>query len=327
MRELEYADVCRDVVESVAGVTADDEVVVVTDPLMAEVARPLAAVARAVGAPTTLLVKPRLAAHNVEPPAHVGGAMRDADVVVDAGTHDLAHTDARREASASGTRVVLMRWVSEATLIDEMDTDYDELRRVTRAVAELQTEATTGRLTSDRGTDLTVDLTGREGFPIDDGFDSGLVVLPAGKSAITPVEGSAEGTVVVDGSIDDVGLLDDPVELTVSGGRVTDIAGESEAARLRELVDGKGGCARNVAEAPSVGTNPDVSLTGNQATDKKKRGTAHVAIGDDVTLGGSVVCDIHLDMTIRRPTVTLDGFAVVEDGRFRQGAVLERAAD
>ncbi|MFB6304862.1 MAG: aminopeptidase [Haloferacaceae archaeon] len=325
MKELEYSDVCRDVVEAVAGVAPDEEVLVVTDPLMVDVARPIAAAARATGAATSLLVKPRLAAHNVEPPAAVGGAMREADVVFDAGTHDLAHTDARRNASASGTRVVLMRGVSEATMMDEMDTDYDELRRVTRAVARLQTEATTGRLTSERGTDLTLDLTDSEGFPIDDGFDSGLVVLPAGKSAITPAGG--DGTVVVDGSIDDVGLLDDPVELTVSEGRVTDIEGEAEAERLRDLLAGKGECARNLAEGPSVGTNPDVSLTGNQATDKKKRGTAHVAVGDDVTLGGSVECDVHLDMTIRRPTVALDGFVVVDEGRFREAAVLDRAGE
>ncbi|WP_336362113.1 aminopeptidase [Halalkalicoccus salilacus] len=327
MRELEYSAVCREIIERVGEVSADEEVVIVTDSLMIEIARPLAAAARATGAPTSVLVKPRLAAHNVEPPAAVAGAIRNADVVFDAGTHDLAHTDARRAASDAGTRFVFMRGISEAVMIDQMDTDYDALRTVTRAVAAIQTAAESARVTSGLGTDLTVDLTGRSGVPVDDGFDAGLVVLPAGKSAITPVEGSAQGTVVVDYSIDNLGRLDDPIELTVEDGRVSDVSGGSQATELRALIDHEGECARNVAEAPSIGTNPDVSLTGNQGTDKKKRGTMHVAIGDNVTLGGTVDCGIHLDMTLLDATVAFDGFRVLEEGRFRTEAVMERAAE
>jgi leucyl aminopeptidase (aminopeptidase T) len=327
VRELEFSRVCRDVVETVGDVTADEEVVVLTDPLMVEVARPLAAASRAVGATTTVVVKPKLAAHNVAQPDAVAGALANADVVFDAGTYDIAHTDARRKASAAGVRVVLMRGVSEAVLRDQMDTDYDRLRRVTRAVAAIQTAAESARITNERGTDLTVDLRGRAGFPIDDGFDRGLVVLPAGKSAITPVEGSAEGTVVVDYSVDSIGRLDEPVELTVENGSVVNISGGRQARELRELIESAGDCARNVAEAPSVGTNPDVKLTGNQATDKKKRGTAHVAVGDNVTLGGSVDCDLHLDMTLTEPTVLFDGVAVLESGTFREAAALERAGE
>lgn len=215
MKELEYSTVCREVIEQVGEVTADEEVVLLTDPLMVNIARPLAAASRGIGATTSILIKPRLEAHNVEPPSAVAGAMRNADSVFDVGTHDIAHTEARRAASDAGTRFVLMRNITEDVMIDQMDTDYEELRTVTRAVAAIQTAAESARVTSERGTDLTVDLTGRSGFPIDDGFDEGLVVLPAGKSAITPVEGSAQGTVVVDYSIDGIGRLDDPVELTI----------------------------------------------------------------------------------------------------------------
>ncbi|MGM0604334.1 MAG: aminopeptidase [Halobacteriota archaeon] len=327
MRSLEYSAVCRDVVEQVAEVTADEEVLFVTDPLMVDIARPFAAVARSIAAATTILVKPRLAAHNVEPPAVVAGAMANADVVFDIGTHDLAHTDARRAATDAGTRFVFMRSIAESVLLDELDTDYDDLRRVTRAVAAIQTAASTARVTSDRGTDLTVEIAGRRGVPIDDGFDAGLVVLPAGKSAIAPVEGSAQGTVVVDYSVDTLGRLDEPIELTVEDGRIRDVRGGTQAERLRERIDETGACARNLAEGPSIGTNPDVSLSGNQSTDKKKRGTMHVAIGDNVTLGGTVECDLHLDMTLTDATVTFDDFCVLEAGRFRTDAVIERAEE
>ena len=325
MRELEFSRVCRDVVETVGDVTPDEEVAVLTDPLMVEIARPLAAASRAVGATTTVVVKPRLDAHNVAQPNVVAGALSNADVAFDVGTYDVAHTDARRDASESGVRFVLMRGISEAVMIDQMDTDYERLRTVTRAVAKIQTAAESARVTSERGTDLAVDLRGRNGFPIDDGFDRGLVVLPAGKSAITPVEDRAAGTVVVDYSVDSIGRLDEPIELTVERGSVVDVSGGEQARALRALIESAGDCARNVAEAPSIGTNPDVELTGNQATDKKKRGTAHVAVGDNVSLGESVDCDLHLDMTLTEPTVLFDGFAVLDSGEFREEAVIERA--
>ena len=325
MRELEYSDVCRNVIEEVGEVVSDEEVVILTDPLMVNVAQPLAIASRAMGATTSLLVKPRLDAHNVEQPAAVAGALKRADIVFDVGTYDIAHTDARRDASESGTRFVLMRAISEEVMIDQMDTDYDTLMEVTRAVAKIQTAAESARVLNDRGTDMTVDLTGRSGFPIDDGFDEGLVVLPAGKSAITPVEGSAQGTVVIDYSVDNLGQLDDPIELTVEDGKVTAVSGEAQADELRELIESTGKCARNIAEAPSIGTNPDVLLMGNQATDKKKRGTMHIAIGDNITLGGNVECNIHLDMTLTETTVTFDGFTVLEEGEFREQAVIEHA--
>lgn len=327
MKELEYSVVCREIIEEVGEVTAEEEVVLLTDPLMVDIARPLAAASRGIEATTTILIKPRLETHNVEPPSAVAGAMHNADIVFDVGTHDIAHTEARRAASAGGTRFVLMRAITEDVLIDQMDTDYEDLRTVTRAVAAIQTTANSARITSERGTDLTVDLTGRSGFPIDDGFDEGLVVLPAGKSAITPVEGSAEGTVVVDYSIDSIGRLDNPVELTIENGQVSTISGGPQAGKLRELVDHKGDCARNIAEGPSIGTNSDVSLTGNQATDKKKMGTMHIAIGDNVTLGGAVECDIHLDMTLLNATVRFDGVTVLDQGRFQRQAVIDHAAE
>jgi len=325
MKELEYSAVCRDIIETVGKVTSDEEMVIVTNPLMLHIARPLAAASRAVGATTSIIVKPESEAHNVEQPAAVAGALKKADIVIDIGSYDIAHTDARREASDAGTRFVLMRGTSEEVMINQMDTDYEDLLEVTRAVAKVQTAAESARVTNDRGTDLTVDLTDRSGFPIDDGFDEGLVVLPAGKSAITPVEGSAEGTIVVDHSIDNIGLLDEPVELDINNGSVTDISGGQQAMELQELIEPKGDCARNIAEAPSIGTNPDVKITGNQATDKKKRGTMHIAIGDNITLGGNVECDIHLDMTISNATVSFDGFAVLEKGEFRAEAVTEHA--
>jgi len=41
--------------------------------------------------------------------------------------------------------------------------------------------------------------------------------------------------------------------------------------------------------------------------DEKVRGTVHIALGDNSTLGGDVIAGIHLDGIIREPELFLDG--------------------
>ena len=44
-------------------------------------------------------------------------------------------------------------------------------------------------------------------------------------------------------------------------------------------------------------------------------GTAHLAFGTSVGLGGVNMAGVHIDGVLRRPTVELDGVRVVADGR------------
>jgi leucyl aminopeptidase (aminopeptidase T) len=93
--------------------------------------------------------------------------------------------------------------------------------------------------------------------------------------------------------------------------------------------------ARNLAEAPSLGTNPDMELTGVQTTDKKKLGTINFAIGDNVSLGGTVESDLHLDGIVLNGTLEFDGETfggetLIEDGEFdveRAFELAEQVAD
>jgi leucyl aminopeptidase (aminopeptidase T) len=49
--------------------------------------------------------------------------------------------------------------------------------------------------------------------------------------------------------------------------------------------------------------------------DEKVAGTVHVALGNNVGMGGTVDVPIHLDGVIRRPTLRVDGQVVVDDGK------------
>src|SRR5690606_6394907 len=132
----------------------------------------------------------------------------------------------------------------------------------------------------------------------------------SGEAAIAPVEGTAHGVIVIEHSMDNLGLLDEPIELTVRDGRVQEIRGGRSAEALRRLLAESDDNATNLAEF-AIGTNPAARLTGNLATDKKVRGSVHVAVGDSLSLGGTVRSDVHLDGMLLKPTVLVDGLPVV----------------
>jgi leucyl aminopeptidase (aminopeptidase T) len=170
------------------------------------------------------------------------------------------------------------------------------------------------RITCRHGSDLRIGLEGRLGI-VDAGELSNRGAfgnLPCGEGFIAPLEGTGEGTLVVDGSIAEVGLLDTPTSLTVRGGHITDATGP-EGAQLMELLTAHGPEATNIAEL-GIGTNEEAILTGNILEDEKILGTAHVAFGASAAIGGAVQVPVHLDCVLLEPTVEIDGETIVSGG-------------
>jgi leucyl aminopeptidase (aminopeptidase T) len=136
--------------------------------------------------------------------------------------------------------------------------------------------------------------------------------IPCGEAFIAPVEGTAEGTLVVDGSIAGLGKLETPVELTVEAGHLVEATGQ-DGTRLMELLTEHGRDGTNVAEL-GIGTNEEATVTGNILEDEKILGTAHVAFGASAAIGGTVQVPVHLDCVVLEPTVEVDGAILVEAG-------------
>lgn len=325
MIEFELSDVSHRIVSQLAETTSEEQVLVLTDPRNENVSRALTTAARGVGADASLLVVPEAEAHGNEPVPVAAEAMAAADVVFTATTHSITHTRARQKASEAGARVAVLRGVTEDLMLDGgINTDYERLRETTAAVRDVLDAAGEAEVTSPNGTNIWMDLTGRSAFSLDGFFhDYGFSALPPGEAPTSPVEGTADGTIVIDYSMDNVGLLDEPIEISFEEGVVTTLQGGTEADQLRELMDGVENSG-NLAEF-AIGTNPNARLVGNLAEDKKKLGTVHFAIGDNESLGGSVRSELHLDGVVLDPTVVLDGETVIKDGDFRRERIEELA--
>lgn len=243
-----------------------------------------------------------------EPPDEVAGMFGKFDVAVMPTSKSLTHTQARRDACAKGTRIATLPGITIDSFERTMDADWEELNRETTAMADMLTKAQSVKITTAAGTDLTFDIDGRTAKA-----DCGMIAepgsygnLPAGEAFLAPMEHTAQGVLVIDGSFPFAGILDTPLRLEIEDGFVVKASGHPCAAKLKEIFDTYGRNARNVAEF-GVGTLPTARITGSILEDEKVKGTIHIAVGDNASMGGGVHVPVHFDGIVRRPDVFLDG--------------------
>ncbi len=301
------------VVRECLGVRPNEEVLIVCNPATVRLGEAMWAEADEIGAEAVLTVMSERASHAGEPPRAIADAMVAADVLLAPTVQSLSHTAARKRASESGTRTATLPGATEEMLARVMSDDMANLRRRGNRVAEILDRGTEARITCDHGSDLRLGLQGRVAIP-DAGelnHEGAFGNLPCGEGFISPA--TADGTLIVDGSIAGVGLVDKPVRLTVENGHLVDASGP-EGAQLMELLTAHGPDGTNVAEL-GIGTNEKAILTGNILEDEKIIGTAHVAFGASAAIGGNVQVPVHLDVVSMRPEVTVDGTPVVLEGR------------
>ena len=310
MSDLDRA--VRAVVRDCLGVKQGEEVLVVCNPPTQGLGERLRGEAAEAGADAVLAVVAERASHAAEPPRSVAELMAACDVLLAPTVQSLSHTAARKRATEAGARAATLPGVTEDMLARVMSADMEGLRRKGRAVAEALDRASEARITDANGTDLHLDLSGREAIP-----DAGELTepgafgnLPCGEGFISPVTG--EGTLVVDGSMAGIGLAEEPVELVVEGGHLTSARG-GQGMAFMELLTEHGEEGTNVAEL-GIGTNEKAKLTGETLEDEKIEGTCHVAFGASAGIGGTVQVPVHLDCVVMKPTVELDGEPIVRSG-------------
>jgi leucyl aminopeptidase (aminopeptidase T) len=304
----------KTVVRQCMGVSPGEDVLVICNPVTEEIGALMRIEAQGDGADATLAVISERESHAAEPPRAVAAAMAAADVVLAPTIQSLSHTAARKVASEAGVRIGTLPGVTEEMLSRLMAADMEELRRRGWAIVTALNSAAEARITCPHGSDLRIGLEGRRGI-VDAGELNGRGAfgnLPCGEGFIAPLEGTTEGTLVIDGSIASIGLLETPTELTVRQGHLVEANGEGGDA-LMDLLTVHGAEGTNVAEL-GIGTNEEAILTGNILEDEKILGTCHLAFGASAAIGGTVQVPVHLDCVVLEPTVEVGGETIVSGG-------------
>ena len=307
--------VARSLLESSLGLKAGESLVVVTDTLTDEIGEALFQGGIQAGAHAVMVVITPTGKSGAEPPAAAAAAMEHADVLVCPTKFSLSHTQARHRATQSGARVATMPGIHAGMFFDgPITANFADVEGRTLALQRLLTEGSEARIVSGGGgSELRFSIRGRAGLA-----STGRCLepgswgnLPSGEAYLAPVEGTADGELVVNASVSGVGRLQEPMRLRISKGQLVEAEGESGGKLLAIL---GGGAGRNVAEF-GIGTNEKARITGVVLEDEKALGTIHIAFGDNSTFGGTVRAGVHIDVVVQGPDVYLDDDQILDAGR------------
>ena len=242
--------------------------------------------------------------HGEEVPETVANALYATDLALLMTSKSMSHTKARKKASkVYGARIASMPGVSKGIMGRSILIDYSLLHRKSVRLARLLTEGKRIEIYTEIGTSLVMSIDNRSGFT-DDGLYTkrgAFGNLPAGEACISPVEGTANGRLVVDGSCPLTGKLKSPIEVIIKDGYAKNVP-LSEMKSLRKKL---GRCVFNVAEL-GIGLNTKALVTGNVLEDEKACGTAHIGFGNNISFGGGVDCPSHLDFVFKNPVILID---------------------
>ena len=267
---------------------------------------------------------PSTGRHGVEPDDASAAHMCQADVVIAITSYSLSHTNARTAATQAGARLASMPEF-EASMFaagGPMAADYQRIGADCRAFAELLSASDQVRVCTDYGTDVRFRLGGRPGK-----VDAGLYTergiwgnLPAGEAFAVPLEGTGEGQLVAPAGWHP--RLAEDMLFRIEQGVVVELRGGGAVGdKYRALLnlgsqDPAYRARRNLAEL-GVGANPNARKPDNVLEAEKIKGTVHLAIGDNIHMGGQVEADLHQDFVQPQPDLFLDGRAVIVDGEWK----------
>lgn len=228
----------------------------------------------------------------------------------------------RQNLVEKGKKVILMHLLSDELALKTVPIDLSLLQRRFKKLEEMLPETEQAHLTSLEGTDIKFSLKGCKLTLLYDGicnpgeFDS----VPAGVIGALPIPDTANGVLVIDGSLSGYGLVRTPIKMTVEDGRITKIDGGPEATWLdrsmKRAISAGDENADRFAEF-DIGLNPAAQVTfydGKLLEDERNLGGVNIGWGRNVHLGGPFGGQFHGDGIAMDVTMKLDGVTLMKNG-------------
>ncbi len=205
-----------------------------------------------------------------------------------------------------------------AAFINGVKVDYGRLRETGSNIASRLVGHNFVRVYHMNGTDLEFSIKNRrvrvEDGTVEDCYSTGTecgIDAPGGEVYVAPVETSANGILVVN-EHKESGLKE--LKLEFKNGRITNFTAEKGSDVLEKLLnEAKGG--KDIIGELGIGTNYAMKPVGWNTYDEKNLGTAHIAIGNNIHLGGANEASIHIDFVLDKPSIKADNQPFMEKGR------------
>lgn len=301
-----------------AQIQENEEVLIITETRYRAISEAIIRSVKALHAlPTVMMMEPRCR-DGEEPDKVIAAAMKASDVFLCIVSHSITHTNAVKEATAAGSRGLVLTQFHENMLIwGGITCDFQKAKKTCVAVAKILENGSHIHLETAAGTDLTLEAEGRRGNALYGIVDPGMFsTIPTIEANVSPLEYTANGVIVADASIPyvGIGLLNEPVICTVEKGFITSIQGGEQAMMLNEhLCNKQDPDVFNIAEL-GIGLNPCCSFIGWMLEDEGVYGSAHIGIGTSITLGGNIKAACHYDLIMKEATITVDGRKILDHG-------------
>lgn len=236
-----------------------------------------------------------------------------ADILGDPDMHDLSLTDEQR-------RVYLQNnGMEEWEITPE---EVAAIRKRTMWLLDLLDSSEKVHVSSPAGTDFSLGLgQGSNWLPI-------LGIVPLyGEVAVIPQQESGSGVFVVDGPTQ-MGVrtkdeLDrDPLRITIEAGLVKEISGDPvQLQRLKEFIASGDPPAEAIDEVGIITTSIKANDKYWWRDGTHHHDTVHIALGNNQRRDTLVHGPRHMDGEVCRPTISVDGLVIVEDGVFLDGVM------
>ena len=311
---MDIVSCAKNILTGCMDVKPEENVLIVTDDNKLAIGQAFYEAAKELGCEALLMTMKERNYSGQEPPGPVADAMQNADVVLCPTAKSLTHTNAKIAAAKNGARIGTMPNIAEEMLSSGAMTDYACVEALTGQVTKLLTDAKTARIEKD-GYVLTIDLEGRKGVPSTGVYRTKGAAgnLPSGEAYIAPLEDGSNGEMKIDGSMVGLGKLDEPLYVKVENGKLKEIRGK-RSEELSVLLANE----RNATLGElGIGTNEKAVLCGIILEDEKVYGTVHIAFGTNVSFGGTVKADCHMDGIILKPDLYLDDQLIIKAGEFQ----------
>jgi 2,5-dihydroxypyridine 5,6-dioxygenase len=304
-----------------------EKLVIITDTETESVIwQTMATAARAFGLEPSVAMMVPTTREYMDPPDPVQKMAEAADIVHFATRKGLVHSQWGLHLTKLRKKRIISEGITPAMFTEgAVLADKQVVRAWADKVQQVWDHGEKLHLTSPYGSDLHVEIeTGHSFSPTGatsdtsgaELFKAPFVQFPGGECATVPKYGTGDGLIVVDQALHyPPGRLVRPVELELVGGRIEQIRGGWEADEFRRwlesFADDEGGTICEIA----IGCNPEAKFMGNMRQDRFPLGGMHIGFGMNTDVGGEVDSSIHYDVILSKPTLTVDGQSIIEEGR------------
>jgi len=325
----------RQAVENCLKIQKGENVVVITDQETQEIGSALRAAAEKItGKPAQFFLMEDFGQRPVHFPQVIADAIKGATVSIYAAQGAKGELAAFRQPMLKAVdanpklRHAHMIGITPEIMKDGMCSDYKEIQRISKLVYEKVRDAREIRVVTDKGADFTGRFSPELKWIVSDGDiqPKHWTNLPDGEVFTCPAD--VNGTVVIDGCLGDFfterygSLENTPIRVEVKNGRAVRETLQCADERLREeyetYVFDTDANSNRVGEF-AIGTNTGLTkLIYNLLQDEKFPGI-HIAFGSSYPgkTGATWDSKAHVDGVLIKPSILVDGQAIMEKGAFR----------